>query len=86
MRVTYSISFLAPKAELWKIYVLIRKTNMRSSIVRHLWDAKPQIRYYTIFLVAFDTLQVHTFAIPGVATNTMYVIRTVCAAQHSEMN
>ena len=86
MRVTYSISFLAPKAELWKIYVLIRKTNMRSSFVRHLWDAKPQIRYYTIFLVAFDTLQVHTFAIPGVATNTMYVIHTVCAAQHSEMN
>ncbi|CAA7269671.1 unnamed protein product [Cyclocybe aegerita] len=32
-----------------------------------------QVRYYTIFLVAFDTLQIHTFAIPGVATDKLCV-------------
>jgi len=32
------------------------------------------IRYYTIALVAFDTLQIHTFAIPGVPTDRTCVI------------
>jgi len=32
------------------------------------------IRYYTIFLLAFDVLQIHSFTIPGVATDTMCVI------------
>ncbi|KJA26498.1 hypothetical protein HYPSUDRAFT_275893 [Hypholoma sublateritium FD-334 SS-4] len=31
------------------------------------------VRYYTIFLLGFDTVQIHTFAIPGVATHALCV-------------
>ena len=33
-----------------------------------------QIRYYTIFLLAFDVAQIHSFTRPGVATVDVYEI------------
>ncbi|KAF8963229.1 hypothetical protein BDZ97DRAFT_1821153 [Flammula alnicola] len=49
--------------------------------VRYIWSQKPNfgrfmflwVRYYTIFLVGFDVLQIHTFAIPGVASHALCV-------------
>ncbi|KAF8174234.1 hypothetical protein BJ912DRAFT_1064838 [Pholiota molesta] len=49
--------------------------------IRYIWTQKPSfgrfmflwVRYYTIFLLGFDTLQIHTFALPGVATHGMCV-------------
>ncbi|PPQ92205.1 hypothetical protein CVT25_008979 [Psilocybe cyanescens] len=37
------------------------------------------IRYYTIFLVAFDVLQIHSFAIPGVITRELWVLTSYTA-------
>jgi len=32
-----------------------------------------QMRYYTILLLIFDVVQVHSFALPGVVTKELYV-------------
>jgi hypothetical protein len=32
-----------------------------------------QIRYYTLLLLLFDVIQIHTFAIPGVTSDNVYV-------------
>ncbi|CAA7266800.1 unnamed protein product [Cyclocybe aegerita] len=49
--------------------------------VRYIWTQKPGfakfmffwMRYYTIVLVIFDALQIHSFAIPGVPSKTVCV-------------
>ncbi|KAH9474674.1 hypothetical protein JR316_0013138 [Psilocybe cubensis] len=49
--------------------------------VKYIWSQKPcfskfmffWIRYYTIFLVSFDVLQIHGFAIPGVVTRELCI-------------
>ncbi|CAA7266450.1 unnamed protein product [Cyclocybe aegerita] len=49
--------------------------------VEYIWSQKRSlgkfmflwVQYYTIFLVAFDTLQIHSFAIPGVASDKLCV-------------
>jgi hypothetical protein len=48
---------------------------------KYMWRQKPSlgkfmffwIRYYTIFLVAFDVLQIHSFAIPGVVSRGLCI-------------
>ncbi|KAF9473946.1 hypothetical protein BDN70DRAFT_347489 [Pholiota conissans] len=49
--------------------------------IRYIWTQKRSfgrfmflwVRYYTIFLLGFDTLQIHSFAIPGVATHALCI-------------
>jgi len=67
-----------PKAQLCDVHVLLGMPYCSVDIFNRTWSTDfhvPKIRYYTIFLLAFDVLQIHTFIIPGVATNTMYVAR-----------
>ena len=49
---------------------------------RYSYITTNQIRYYTIALVAFDTLQIHTFTIPGIATDRVYVHFTFMSNLH----
>ena len=38
-----------------------------------------QVRYYTILLVMYDVIQIHTFQIPGVTSDTVSV-GTTCSS------
>ncbi|TEB21211.1 hypothetical protein FA13DRAFT_146164 [Coprinellus micaceus] len=78
----YSLNIIPLRVILGSLtFVLCDYFETLKDEIQYIWPQKRSfgrtaylfVRYYTVILLIFDVLQIHTFAIPGVTSNTVCV-------------